>query len=551
MHVGNKNNFNDADHVRSIVTDIPNQNTNIKIEHIKRKYLMLATVLSSAVLGIDAYIVKVEVDVADGLPAFSTVGLPDSAIKESRDRVTAAIKNSGFYFPPSRITANLAPAHIRKAGSAFDLPIAIGVMAATNQVEPLNLESTMILGELALDGNIRSIQGGLPIAIAAKHNGVENLILPAENAKEAAIVEGLKVYPVESLTEAVTFLNAVNDISPVPPTLNTTVEKTETESYLDLIDVKGQEHVKRAVEVAAAGGHNLIMIGPPGSGKTMIAKRISSILPELSIEESLETTKIQSILGILPSDTPLVTVRPFRSPHHTISDAGLIGGGNVPRPGEVSLSHNGVLFLDELPEFRRNVLEVMRQPLEDGYVTISRAAASLTYPANFMLVAAMNPCPCGFFSDPNRECKCSPNQIQTYVSRISGPLLDRIDIQVEVPAVKYAELSADVTGEQSTVVRERVEAARRIQHQRFEGTTIHANANMESKQIREYCKIETQAQDLLRVAINQLGLSARAYDRILKVSRTIADLDENPSIEAVHVSEAIQYRSLDRSFWRK
>ena len=368
---------------------------------------MLATVLSSAVLGIDAYIVKVEVDVADGLPAFSTVGLPDSAIKESRDRVTAAIKNSGFYFPPSRITANLAPAHIRKAGSAFDLPIAIGVMAATNQVEPMNLENTMILGELALDGNIRNIQGGLPIAIAAKHNGIQSLVLPAENAKEAAIVEGLKVYPVESLTEAVTFLNTVNDISPVPPTLNTTVEKTDTESYLDLIDVKGQEHVKRAVEVAAAGGHNLIMIGPPGSGKTMIAKRIPSILPELSIEESLETTKIQSIIGVLPSDTPLVTIRPFRSPHHTISDAGLIGGGNIPRPGEVSLSHNGVLFLDELPEFRRNVLEVMRQPLEDGYVTISRAAASLTYPANFMLVAAMNPCPCGFFSDPNRECKCS------------------------------------------------------------------------------------------------------------------------------------------------
>lgn len=512
---------------------------------------MLATVISSAVLGIDAYIVKVEVDVAGGLPAFNTVGLPDSAIKESRDRVTAAIKNSGFYFPSNRITANLAPADIRKTGSAFDLPIAIGVMAATNQVNFSHLENTMILGELALDGSIRSIQGGLPIALAAKHHGLQHLVLPAENAKEAAIVEGLNIYPVKNLTETVEFLNSTKVIQPEPPTLKNALERVEIDNLLDLMDVKGQEHVKRAVEVAAAGAHNLIMIGPPGSGKTMIAKRIPSILPTLSIDESLETTKIQSIIGILPSETPLVMTRPFRSPHHTISDAGLIGGGNIPRPGEVSLAHNGVLFLDELPEFRRNVLEVMRQPLEDGYVTISRAAASLTYPANFMLVAAMNPCPCGFFSDPNRECKCSDKQIQTYVSRISGPLLDRIDIQVEVPAVKYAELSADVSGERSATVQERVEAARQMQHQRFSGTSIHANANMESKQIREYCRIETQAQELLRVAINQLGLSARAYDRILKVSRTIADLDENPNIEGMHVSEAIQYRSLDRSFWKQ
>ena len=513
---------------------------------------MLATVLSSALLGIDAYIVKVEVDVAGGLPAFSTVGLPDSAIKESRDRVTAAIKNSGFYFPQTRITANLAPADIRKAGSAFDLPIAIGVMAATNQVDPTKLENATVLGELALDGNIRGIQGGLPIAITAKENGIQNLILPAENAKEAAIVEGVNVYPVASLSEAVAFLNSEKEIAPEPYTLNTDEhKKTHAERHLDLLDVKGQEHVKRAIEVAAAGGHNLIMIGPPGSGKTMIAKRIPSILPRLSMDESLETTKIQSIIGILPSDTPLVVTRPYRSPHHTISDAGLIGGGNVPRPGEVSLAHNGVLFLDELPEFRRNVLEVMRQPLEDRQVTISRAAASLTYPANFMLVAAMNPCPCGFFSDPNRDCKCTPTQIQNYVSRISGPLLDRIDIQVEVPAVKYAELSAETTGEPSTQVQERVESARQIQQQRFADTTIHANATMESKQIREYCKVDDQAQDLLRVAINQLGLSARAYDRILKVARTIADLDRNPNIEAVHVSEAIQYRSLDRNFWKK
>ena len=512
---------------------------------------MLATVLSSAMLGIDAYIVKVEVDVAGGMPSFSTVGLPDNAIKESRDRVTAAIKNSGFYFPPTRITANLAPADIRKAGSAFDLPIAIGVMAATNQVNLANLENVIILGELALDGSIRGIQGGLPIAIAAKENGIQDLIVPAENAREAAIVEGVNVYPVSNLAEAAAFLNSEKEIAPERHTLSTNGHNEHSESHLDLLDVKGQEHVKRAIEVAAAGGHNLIMIGPPGSGKTMIAKRIPSILPKLSIDESLETTKIQSIIGILPSDTPLVVTRPYRSPHHTISDAGLIGGGKVPRPGEVSLAHNGVLFLDELPEFRRNVLEVMRQPLEDRQVTISRASASLTYPASFMLVAAMNPCPCGFFSDPTRDCKCSPNQIQNYVSRISGPLLDRIDIQVEVPAVKYAELANETTGEPSVHVQGRVEKARQVQQQRFADTAIHANANMESKQIRAYCKIDSQAQDLLRVAINQLGLSARAYDRILKVARTIADLDENPHIEAVHISEAIQYRSLDRSFWKK
>ena len=509
---------------------------------------MLATVLSSAMLGIDAYIVKVEVDVAGGMPSFSTVGLPDNAIKESRDRVTAAIKNSGFYFPPTRITANLAPADIRKAGSAFDLPIAIGVMAATNQVDLSKLENVIILGELALDGSIRGIQGALPIAITAKENGIQNLILPAENAKEAAIVEEINVYPVASLTEAAAFLNSDKEITPEPHTLST---NGHPEAHLDLLDVKGQEHVKRAIEVAAAGGHNLIMVGPPGSGKTMIAKRIPSILPKLSMDESLETTKIQSIIGILPSDTPLVATRPYRAPHHTISDAGLIGGGTVPRPGEVSHAHNGVLFLDELPEFRRNVLEVMRQPLEDRQVSISRASASLTYPANFMLVAAMNPCPCGFFSDPTRDCKCSPTQIQNYVSRISGPLLDRIDIQVEVPAVKYAELANETTGEPSAHVRDRVEKARHVQQQRFADTVIHANANMESKQIREYCKIDSQAQELLRVAINQLGLSARAYDRILKVGRTIADLDGNPHIEAVHVSEAIQYRSLDRSFWKK
>ena len=435
---------------------------------------MLATVLSSAMLGIDAYIVKVEVDVAGGMPSFSTVGLPDNAIKESRDRVTAAIKNSGFYFPPTRITANLAPADIRKAGSAFDLPIAIGVMAATNQVNPARLENAIILGELALDGSIRGIQGGLPIAIAAKENGIQDLILPAENAREAAIVEGMNVYPVANLTETVAFLNADKEIAPEPRTLSTDGHNEHSEAHLDLLDVKGQEHAKRAIEVAAAGGHNLIMIGPPGSGKDHDSEANSVDSAETLYRGILRNNENQSIIGILPSNTPLVVTRPYRSPHHTISDAGLIGGGKVPRPGEVSLAHNGVLFLDELPEFRRNVLEVMRQPLEDRQVTISRAAASLTYPANFMLVAAMNPCPCGFFSDPNRDCKCTPNQIQNYVSRISGPLLDRIDIQVEVPAVKYAELANEITGEPSARVQERVETARQAQQQRFADTVIHA-----------------------------------------------------------------------------
>lgn len=511
---------------------------------------MLARVLSSAVMGIDAYIVKVEIDISDGLPSFSTVGLPDSAVKESKDRVTAAIKNSGFYFPTSRITANLAPADVRKEGSAFDLPIAVGVMAATGQVLTENFDEMLMLGELALDGNIRPVPGCLPIAIAAKEQQLKGIIVPKPNAKEASIVEGLDVYPVESLGQAVEFLNGKQAIPPFRYDIQSAFNQ-QLEYSVNFADVKGQEHVKRAVEVSAAGGHNLIMIGPPGSGKTMVAKRIPTILPDMTLEEALATTKIHSIMGILPADVPLIATRSYRSPHHTISDAGLIGGGQYPRPGEVSLSHNGVLFLDELPEFRKNVLEVMRQPLEDGQVTISRAAASFTYPANFMLVAAMNPCPCGFFGDSTRECRCSPTQIQNYVSRISGPLLDRIDIQVEVPAVKYRDLASDLTGEPSQSIRARVQEARLLQRERFADSHIFCNADMEPRQLREFCRIEEDAQELLRVAITQLGLSARAYDRILKVARTVADLANNPTIQAEHVSEAIQYRSLDRNFWTR
>ena len=509
---------------------------------------MLARVLSSAVMGIDAYIVEVELDISDGLPAFATVGLPDSAVKESRERVTAAIKNSGFYFPTSRITANLAPADVRKEGSAFDLPIALGVMAATKQIQTDSFGRMLVLGELALDGSVRSVQGCLPMAAIAKEHQFKGVILPKANAKEAAVIDGLEVYPVESLQEAVEHLNGKNIISPFQYNIREAFDQ-HSEYPIDFDDVKGQEHVKRAIEVAAAGGHNLIMIGPPGSGKTMIAKRIPTILPDMTLDEALETTKIHSIMGLLGNDVPLIATRPYRSPHHTISDAGLIGGGKFPRPGEVSLSHHGVLFLDELPEFRKNVLEVMRQPLEDGRVAIARAAASYTYPANFMLVAAMNPCPCGFFGDSSRDCRCAPKQIQNYISRISGPLLDRIDLQVEVPAVKYRDLASDVAGEPSASIRERVQRARHIQQERFTQAQIYCNANMESRHLREFCKVEDSAQELLRVAITQLGLSARAYDRILKVARTIADLAERLTIEAEHVSEAIQYRSLDRSFW--
>lgn len=515
---------------------------------IKEGVFLLSKLYSAAIFGVEAFMVEIEVDIHPGLPSFNIVGLPDTAVQESRERVRAAIKNSEFEFPMQRITVNLAPADIKKEGPIFDLSIALAILVASKQVRPELLNKYLIMGELSLDGSIKPVSGVLPIALMAKTMGRIKLLIPKANAKEAGIIKELKVFPVNSLCEVIEFLNKKISIEPVSIDLEN-IFKLSKNNQIDFTDIKGQEHAKRAFEVAAAGSHNVIMIGPPGSGKTMLARRLPTILPSLTLEESIEITKLYSIANLLPPNVSLVTERPFRSPHHTISNVGLIGGGRTPKPGEISLAHNGVLFLDELPEFSRSALESLRQPLEDGIVTISRSLSSVSYTSSFMLIASLNPCPCGFYGDQVKICTCSSSQIVKYRSKISGPLLDRIDIHIEVPRVNCREVMEKDSVENSSTIRERVEGARKTQRERYCEDSIFSNAQMTKKQIKEYCDINDNAKNLLYKAIEKLNLSARAYDRILKVARTIADLEQSKKIEISHLSEAIQYRSLDRKLW--